>query len=582
MTQHVFRAFKTVKSWVFLTFSVCLMSWMIILDSQATVMPGGNSGWLVVASRQHANEAVSIAQGYSRNFPKTTVFQSNNGWYAITIGWMSQPAGNTYRNRLISSGAIPGDSYFHNGQRFQYVVWSATGVSGSASPALFTATRINGSPPVQSERGYVTGLNPRGDNFLSLRTGPSSRYQEIARMGPNTRLTILGRSGAWLNVALASGRTGWAHSRYIASLPVNTPIVSPPVTTPPIVTPPAAAKRTISPPRTAVVGDLTRSGDSFLSLRTGAGSNFQEIARLLEGTEVQMLAQQDAWVEIEISNGMRGWAHGSYLKAPDQKVVQPDIPVFGPENDPVKPDDLNDLVANLPDGKRVALVIGNSAYEHTTALENPKNDAADLTATLKRLGFTVLLGLDQSKVDMDNTVRSFVQNISGADVALFFYAGHAMQVDGKNYLVPIDAKFEDSTAIDFETVELGTILNYMNAPGRLSIALLDACRDNPLSRRFYRSLGQSRQSFAARGLAAPEAGGGNVLIGFATAPGDVALDGDTDNSPFTTALLNHIETPGLEIEIMMKRVKAEVFALTRGEQSPWHNSALRDEFYFVK
>lgn len=582
MTSGVSIAGRTFRSYALLTSLFCLFSILSLMETRAAVMPGGNGGWLVIASRSQAHEAVAIAQGYASRYPKTTVFQSNNGYYAVTIGWMNQPAGNSYRSQLISSGAIPGDSYFHNGQRFQYVVWSATGITGGASPSLFAATRIDGGAGRPAAQGYVTGLDPRGDNYLSLRTGPGTRYQEIARMGPNTRLTILGRSGSWLNVTLTTGRTGWAHSRYIASLPANTPIVSrPPATAPPVVSPPVVTKRTISPPRQAVVGNLAQSGDTFLSVRTGAGTSHPEIARMLEGTQVQMLAQQDAWVEIELPNGMRGWAHGRYLKAPETNKVVTDIPVVGPETVPVENDALDKLVSNLPNGKRVALIIGNSAYEHTTPLDNPKNDATDLTDTLKRLGFTVLLGLDQSKAAMDMTVRSFVQNISDADVALFFYAGHAMQVGGKNYLVPIDAKFEDSTAIDFETVELGTILNYMNAPGRLSIALLDACRDNPLSRRFHRTLGKSRQSFASRGLAAPEAGGGNILIGFATAPGDVALDGDTDNSPFTTALLNHIETPDLEIEIMMKRVKAEVYETTRGEQSPWHNSALRREFYFV-
>ncbi|MDN3718423.1 caspase family protein [Roseibium salinum] len=346
----------------------------------------------------------------------------------------------------------------------------------------------------------------------------------------------------------------------------------------------------MNPPRSAIVGDLSGSGDDFLSLRSGAGGGHAEVARLLEGTEVRMLTQQGAWVEVELTNGMRGWTYGSYLAAapPQQGADQaaaPDIPVIGPEprsDQQASPTaGLPDL-STLPEGKRVALVIGNSDYEHAPLLPNPRNDATRLTETLERLGFTVILGLDQSKVAMEGSVRSFVGATRDADVALFFYAGHAMQMDGRNLLIPIDAKLEDSTAADFETIELGTILNYMNAPGRLSIALLDACRDNPLSRRFARTFGASRSSFVSRGLAAPEAGGGNVLIGFATAPGEVALDGDGDNSPFTIALLKHIETPGLEIEIMMKRVKADVYEATQGSQSPWHNSALRREFYFLK
>lgn len=583
---------------LFLVSAVCLL-FLSLQDTRAAVMPGGNGGWLVVASRPSAPEAINTARGFASRFPQTTVFQSNNGWFAVSLGWMTQPDGNRYRASLISSGAIPGDSYFHNGQRFQFAIWSATGVTGGASQSLFASTRISAQPPGRpapapsAEQAYVTGLDPSGDNFLSLRTGPSTRYREIARMGMNTPLTILGRSGTWLNVALSDGRTGWAYGKYVSSAPAYT---APPTVAPAPVAPATAARRSITPPRRGVVGNLSATGDTFLSLRSGAGTRFAEIARLLEGTDVTMLAQQGAWFEVELSNGMRGWAYGRYLEAAQpRQSASTDIPTIGPDKDeinaappPSSPTELTQSGPNLPDlgtlpeGKRVALIIGNSAYEHAPVLPNPKNDATDLMESLKRLGFTVILGLDQSKVAMEGTVRAYVRAIQDADVALFFYAGHAMQLSGRNYLIPIDAKLEDQTAVDFETIELGTLLDYMNAPGRLSIALLDACRDNPLSRRFSRSLGVSRSSQVERGLAAPQAGGGNILIGFATAPGEVALDGDEDNSPFTTALLSHIETPGLEIEIMMKRVKADVYDATRGTQSPWHNSALRREFYFRK
>jgi uncharacterized protein YraI len=600
MSERMTNAENGTVRAVILVLVLCFLALSAASQAFAAVKPGGNSGWLVVASRADANTAISVARGFAGRFPQTTVFQSNNGWFAVTLGWMRQPGGNAYKNRLVASGAIPGDSYLHDGQRFQYAVWSATGVTGGASQSLFSATAIRGDTGGQAggsrpaAQAYVTGLNPGGDNYLSLRTGPGSRYQEIARMGPNTPLTVLGRQGSWMNVAMRDGRRGWAYSRYIASVPSTS---TPPTVAPPAPPAPSVSSRAISPPRAGVVGDLSASGDTFLALRSGAGTTNTEIARLLEGTEVTMLAQQGAWIEVELNNGMRGWAHGRYLQAATSRTnsEQPsagDVPIIGPsvsagrpnEAQPAGPPsestpDLPDL-STLPDGKRVALVMGNSAYQHAPLLPNPKNDASRLTATLKRLGFEVINGLDQDKVAMEATVRSFVRSIRDADVVLFFYAGHAMQMGGKNYLIPVDAKLEDATAVDFETIELGTILSYMNAPGRLSIALLDACRDNPLARRF-RGLGTSRSGFVGRGLAAPEAGGGNVLIGFATAPGEVALDGDGDNSPFTTALLKHIETPGLEIEIMMKRVKADVYAATGGSQSPWHNSALRREFYFV-
>ncbi len=573
--------------------------------ARASVMPGGNSGWLVVASRPDVNQAISVAGGYANRFPQTSVFQSNNGWYAVSIGWMRQPEGNSYKSSLIASGAIPSDSYFHNGERFQYVVWSATGLTGGPSRGLFSATLI--SPPASgsfgtsppSPQARVSGLSPSGDNYLSLRTGPGTGYREITRLRENTPLTVLGRSGSWMNVALQDGRSGWAYGGYISTLPGSQVSQPRQDLAPQDPAQQDQTARAFSPPRSGIVGDLTASGDTFLSLRADAGTQHSEIARLLTGTEVKMLAQKGAWVEVELANGMRGWAFGRYLDAvpataANQQANAPDIPVFGPPpgngeaagstppgavpgGNPNLPD-----LSTLPDGRRVALVMGNSAYEHAPLLPNPKNDATRLTDSLKRLGFTVILGLDQSKVAMESTIRSFVRNMNDADVALFFYAGHAMQMNGRNYLIPVDAKLEDATAVDFETIELGTVLDYMNAPGRLSIALLDACRDNPLSRRFARNFSASRGSSVNRGLAAPEAGGGNILIGYATAPGEVALDGDGDNSPFTAALLKHIETPSLEIEIMMKRVKADVYAATSGSQSPWHNSALRREFYFLR
>jgi uncharacterized caspase-like protein len=201
---------------------------------------------------------------------------------------------------------------------------------------------------------------------------------------------------------------------------------------------------------------------------------------------------------------------------------------------------------------------------------------------LKKLGFEVVKGLDLTKSGMEASIRDFVRLMPGADVTLFFYAGHAMQVNGINYLIPIDAALADSTAIDFETINFSVILNFMNENDRTSIALLDACRNNPLARNFTRKLGKSRSAFVGRGLAAPTSNTGQMLIGFATAPGEVALDGEGKNSPFTTALLKHMETPGLEIELMLKRVKSDVYEETEGNQSPWNNSALRKEFYFVK
>jgi hypothetical protein len=236
-------------------------------------------------------------------------------------------------------------------------------------------------------------------------------------------------------------------------------------------------------------------------------------------------------------------------------------------------------VATLPPQKRVALIIGNSTYQFGGELPNPRNDAKLISATLKQLGFDVVEGEDLDKAAMERKIREFVTKQASADVALFFYAGHGMQVTGRNYLIPIDAKLEDATSVDFETIPADRVLDYMAGEGKVAIALLDACRDNPLSRRFARALGASRSAAVGRGLAIPTALGGGILIGFATAPGEVALDGDDENSPFTQALLKHLPEKGLEIQQVMTKVKADVYDITNGQQSPWHNSDLRKAFY---
>jgi Caspase domain len=200
---------------------------------------------------------------------------------------------------------------------------------------------------------------------------------------------------------------------------------------------------------------------------------------------------------------------------------------------------------------------------------------------LTKLGFTVMGGTNLNHQDMAAKIGDFEDAAREADTTLFFYAGHGMQVDGRNYLVPVDAKLERPTSLQFETIDSDVVMRSMAGPGKTAIALLDACRDNPLSRSFSRSLGKSRSTAVQQGLATPSVPGGGILIGFATSPGEVAADGNGRNSPFTTALLKNINTPGLEIQQLMTRVKGDVYASTKETQEPWHNSSLRSEFFLV-
>jgi len=229
--------------------------------------------------------------------------------------------------------------------------------------------------------------------------------------------------------------------------------------------------------------------------------------------------------------------------------------------------------------KRVALVIGNAAYKHAPALANPKNDAEGVAAALQRLKFEVLAGTDLDKPAMEKLLQAFSLKLETADVALVFYAGHGLQVHGRNYLVPVEAKLDREADLVFQAVPLDVIQGLMEAHQRTNIMILDACRDNPLARNLARTMG-TRSTSIGRGLGETKAGIGTLIV-YATQPGNVALDGDTKNSPFTAALLKHIEAPGLEIRQVLTRVRNDVITATRDKQVPWDSSSLRGDFYFA-
>lgn len=228
-----------------------------------------------------------------------------------------------------------------------------------------------------------------------------------------------------------------------------------------------------------------------------------------------------------------------------------------------------------PYGKRTALVIGQSNYRYTSALDNPANDAKDVAATLIRLGFSVIEGINLTRREFDDKIREFSRNLMNADVSLFFYAGHGIQVAGKNYLIPVDAKLEQPGDLALDAIDVGVIMAQMEAEKRVNIIILDACRDNPLARSLARSFG-TRSSTVGQGLTAiPGAIG--TLIAFATQPDNVALDGSGRNSPFTAALLKHLPTPRLDIGTVMRRVRADVIVSTKERQVPWDHSSLIGE-----
>jgi tetratricopeptide (TPR) repeat protein len=253
-----------------------------------------------------------------------------------------------------------------------------------------------------------------------------------------------------------------------------------------------------------------------------------------------------------------------------------DIPQVTTTEEPIK----KVPVIAFDPGKRVALVIGNGAYQNANPLPNPTRDASAIATTLKGLGFEVIEGQDLALADMQGKLKEFALKAGQADVALFYYAGHGMQVGDKNYLVPTDAALKEATAVDFELIDVNkSIVQYLGGENRTGIIILDACRDNPLSRSFSRSFGKTRSGVVQQGMAPMSADEGGLIFAFATSPGDVAEDGTGENSPFTTALIKHLATPGIELEQMMKRVKKDVYNATEKRQQPWVNSALRDEIF---
>jgi uncharacterized caspase-like protein len=227
--------------------------------------------------------------------------------------------------------------------------------------------------------------------------------------------------------------------------------------------------------------------------------------------------------------------------------------------------------------KRIALVVGNSAYQNITRLENPRSDATLMADTLSSLGFTLVgerAQIDLDKTSLDNAVQNFGRQIQGADVALFYYAGHGVQVSGSNYLVPVSANPTREADVDFQMVDVNLVLRQMQGSGtRLNIVILDACRNNPFGARGLRS---SEGGLAQ--MRAPE----GTLISYATQPGSVALDGSDGHSPYTKALVATVKQAGLDIFQTFNQVGLAVKRQTGGAQQPWVSSSPIDgSFYFV-
>jgi len=226
---------------------------------------------------------------------------------------------------------------------------------------------------------------------------------------------------------------------------------------------------------------------------------------------------------------------------------------------------------------RVALVIGNAAYQNTAPLGNPINDAEDIAAALERVGFTIQLERDLTKRGMENALARFARLAEGADAAMVFYAGHGIQYRGTNYLMPVDARVEDEVSINYELMRIDDVVFSLERARGVKLLVLDACRNNPLLDRLLRRT-TTRDVPVSRGLARIDPARG-MVIAFATQADQVAVDGTGRNSPFTSALVRYIGEPGLEVGALFRRVAIEVDRATNGRQLPELSVSLRGEFF---
>src|SRR5258707_2069741 len=225
--------------------------------------------------------------------------------------------------------------------------------------------------------------------------------------------------------------------------------------------------------------------------------------------------------------------------------------------------------------KRVALVIGNSAYRNVAQLQNPVSDGAVIAATLKDAGFDVVDSRhDLPAAETRHALRDFADRARDADIAVVYYAGHGMEVDGTNYLIPVDAKLERDTDVYDEALSLDRVLVAIEPGTGLRLVILDSCRDNPFAKSMKRTIASRA---IGQGLGKVEPSSPNMLIAYSAKAGSTALDGDARNSPFTLALAKHLTTPGLDVRRAFGFVRDDVLKTTGNKQEPFVYGSLGGE-----
>ena len=281
-----------------------------------------------------------------------------------------------------------------------------------------------------------------------------------------------------------------------------------------------------------------------------------------------------------------GMEQPSIPAAPRKAVNQTSIPTPSLAASTVKP--------AISQGRRVALVIGNSTYKSVPALTNPQKDAEAIAASLRNIGFeTVTLAADASREKLLDALRNFTNEAEKADWAVVYYAGHGIEVNGQNYLIPVDAKLASDRDIQFEAVPLDQVLASLEGARKLKLVLLDACRDNPFMPQMRKTVAPEAAAVSTaggnvgtrsigRGLGEVKVQGASLLV-FAAKHGQTALDGEGGNSPFAVAMVQRIATPGVEINKIFRLVRDDVMEATAGRQEPYTYGSLpgKEDFFFV-
>jgi formylglycine-generating enzyme required for sulfatase activity len=306
----------------------------------------------------------------------------------------------------------------------------------------------------------------------------------------------------------------------------------------------------------AVAADTVAITARQTVVRAGPDSKQRILATVPQGTTLALLERRQGWYKVLLDDGQEGWVAQSAAQVQDGRgfTVVPAGTAAAPG--------------------RTALVIGNAAYsEDIGSLKNPGNDATDMAATLRQLGFAVTLVRDANHQRMAEAVEAFSLQLRPGSVGVFYYAGHGAQVGGRNYLIPLGARIMTEAVVPYQAVAAEEVLARMDAAGQgksLNVMILDACRNAPFMRGWRSPL---------RGLAPMQATGGS-LVAYATSPGAVTQDGTGRNGTYTRHLLRFMTEPNLLVELMFKQVRLAVEHETNGQQIPWELSSLRENFAF--